>query len=88
MDMCNSDKQTLVRHSVIYQKTQSIQKRIVCGNTLKVEYKYLAKDLEQIITAIDCNPCSLHSRCIIEFLRSLSEVGDFDQKINNVDYII
>ena len=44
--MCIADKQTLVRHCVVYQNTKSIQERIGCGNTLKVEYKYLAKELE------------------------------------------
>ena len=86
--MRNADKQKLVRDCVVYQNTQSIQNHIDRDDTLKVEYECLDKDLEQIIQAIDRNPCSLNSRYIIEFLRSLSEVGDFDQQINNVEYII
>ena len=91
--LSNAAKKALLEVCVVYPETESIRKDIDRATTLqtKIEYRNLTTDLDRIITMINSNPrfVQLTSREIcIELLRSLATVGDLDQMLDNVDYIV
>ena len=92
-NLSNTAKKTLLEVCVVYPETESIKKDIERATTLqtKIEYKNLNLDLDRIVTLINSNPrfVQLQSRDIcIELLQSLATVGDLDQMLDNVDYIV
>ena len=92
-NLSNALKKTLLEVCVVYPETESIRKDIDRANTLqtKIEYRNLTVDLDRIVTMINVNPRFVQLQCrdiCIELLRSLATVGDLDQMLDNVDYIV
>ena len=91
--LSDAARKTLVERCVVYPETEIILKDVVRATKLQtiIEYKNLAADLDRIVLSINSNPrfVQLQSKDIcVELLRTLLMIGEFEQMLNHVDYII
>ena len=91
--LSDAARKTLVELCIVYPETENILKDVVRATKLQtiIEYKNLAADFDRIVLSVNSNPhfVQLQSKDIcVELLRTLLMIGEFEQMLNHVDYII